>query len=149
MNTANAENPFLVIPGDIITDRQNPRLLAWILSVAAGTVVGGGVFGALVGIQTPTAIPLFLVIGCVWAAVGSIPSLLVAAVLGFALRASMSSSILRMVLGALCGFSAGVVSAMAFGPMMIVAGAIGALGAVAGVLITDSRHTRSQDAAGF
>jgi len=89
------------------------------------------------------------VIGCVWAAVGSIPSLLVAAVLGFALRASMSSSILRMVLGALCGFSAGVVSAMAFGPMMIVAGAIGALGAVAGVLITDSRHTRSQDAAGF
>ncbi|MFO0252010.1 MAG: hypothetical protein ACK56X_22455 [Planctomyces sp.] len=140
MKTANAGNPFLVIPGDIITDRQNPRLLAWILSVAAGTVVGGGVFGALVGIQKPTAIPLFIVIGCVWAAVGCIPSLLVAAVLGFALRASMSSSILRMVLGALCGFSAGVVSAMAFGPMMIVAGAIGALGAVAGVLITDSRR---------
>ena len=149
MNTANAENPFLVIPGDIITDRQNPRLLAWILSVAAGTVVGGGVFGALVGFQEPAAVPLFFVIGCVWAAVGSIPSLLVAAVFGFALRSSMSGSVLRIVLGAMCGFSAGVVSAMAFGPMMIVAGAIGALGAVAGVLITDSRHTRSQDAAGF
>lgn len=149
MNTANAENPFLVIPGDIITDRQNPRLLAWILSVAAGTVVGGGVFGALVGFQEPAAVPLFFVIGCVWAAVGSIPSLLVAAVFGFALRSSMSGSVLRIVLGALYGFSAGIVSAMAFGPMMIVAGAIGALGAVAGVLITDSRHTRSQDAAGF
>ncbi|MFN6331335.1 MAG: hypothetical protein ACK45A_06165 [Planctomyces sp.] len=149
MNTANAENPFLVIPGDIITDRQNPRLLAWILSVAAGTVVGGGVFGALLGFQEPAAVPLFFVIGCVWAAVGSIPSLLVAAVFGFALRSSMSGSVLRIVLGAMCGFSAGIVSAMAFGPMMIVAGAIGALGAVAGVLITDSRHTRSQDAAGF
>lgn len=149
MNTANAENPFLVIPGDIITDRQNPRLLAWILSVAVGTVVGGGVFGALVGFQEPVAVPLFFVIGCVWAAVGSIPSLLVAAVFGFALRSSMSGSVLRIVLGAMCGFSAGIVSAMAFGPMMIVAGAIGALGAVAGVLITDSRHTRSQDAAGF
>ncbi len=149
MNTANAENPFLVIPGDIITDRQNPRLLAWILSVAAGTVVGGGVFGALVGFQEPAAVPLFFVIGCVWAAVGSIPSLLVAAVFGFAVRSSMSGSVLRIVLGAMCGFSAGVVSAMAFGPMMIVAGAIGALGAVAGVLITDSRHTRSQGAAGF
>lgn len=149
MNTANAENPFLVIPGDIITDRQNPRLLAWILSVAAGTVVGGGVFGALVGFQEPAAVPLFFVIGCVWAAVGSIPSLLVAAVFGFALRSSMSGSVLRIVLGAMCGFSAGVVSAMAFGPMMIVAGAIGALGAVAGVLIADSRHTRSQGAAGF
>ncbi|MFN5976020.1 MAG: hypothetical protein ACK48U_16355, partial [Planctomyces sp.] len=77
------------------------------------------------------------------------PSLLVAAVFGFALRSSMSGSVLRIVLGAMCGFSAGIVSAMAFGPMMIVAGAIGALGAVAGVLITDSRHTRSQDAAGF
>lgn len=140
MNTANAENPFLVIPGDIITDRQNPRLLAWILSVAAGTVVGGGVFGALVGFQEPAAVPLFFVIGCVWAAVGSIPSLLVAAVFGFALRSSMSGSVLRIVLGALYGFSAGIVSAMAFGPMMIVAGAIGALGAVAGVLITDSRR---------
>lgn len=149
MNTANAENPFLVIPGDIITDRQNPRLLAWILSVAAGTVVGGGVFGALVGFQEPAAVPLFFVIGCVWAAVRSIPSLLVAAVFGFALRSSMSGSVLRIVLGAMCGFSAGVVSAMAFGPMMIVAGAIGALGAVAGVLIADSRHTRSQGAAGF
>jgi len=145
MNTANAESPFLVIPGEIITDRQNPRLLAWILSVAAGTVVGGGLFGALMGFQEPAAVPLFFVIGCVWATVGSIPSLLVAAVFGFALRAFMSGSMLRIVLGAMCGFSAGVVSALAFGPLAFVAGAIGGLGAVAGVVITDSRHTRSQD----
>jgi hypothetical protein len=140
-----AENPFVVIPADIITDRQNPRLLAWILSVAAGTVVGGGLFGALMGFQEPAAVPLFFVIGCVWATVGSIPSLLVAAVFGFALRAFMSGSMLRIVLGAMCGFSAGVVSALAFGPLAFVAGAIGGLGAFAGVVITDSRHTRWQD----
>lgn len=142
MNMADAENPFVVIPGDIITDRQNPRLLAWILSVAAGTVVGGGLFGALMGFQEPAAVPLFFVIGCVWATVGSIPSLLVAAVFGFVLRAFMSGRMLRIVLGAMCGFSAGVVSALAFGPLAFVAGAIGGLGAVAGVVITDSRRRR-------
>lgn len=149
MNMAEAENPFVVIPGDVTADRQDPRLLAWILSVAAGTVVGGGLFGALVGFQEPAAVPLFFVIGCVWAAVGSIPSLLVAAVFGFALRSSMSGSVLRIVLGAMCGFSAGVVSALAFGLLAFVAGTIGGLGAVAGIVITDSRHPRSQDVPRF
>lgn len=149
MNEAEAVNPFVVISGDYKTDRQKPRLLAWIFSVAAGTVVGGGLFGALAGFPEPAAIALFFVIGCVWAAVGSIPSLLVAAVLGFSLRAYMSGSILRLILGALCGMSAGLVSAMFFGPLAFAAGAIGGIGAVAGVVIIDGSHTRSQDAPEF
>ncbi|MGV2339455.1 MAG UNVERIFIED_CONTAM: hypothetical protein LVR18_37445 [Planctomycetaceae bacterium] len=84
MKTTNSANPFDVIPSDIVTIQHNPRLVSWMLSVWLGTVGGGGVFGALVAFQSPAAIPLFLVIGCVWAAVGSIPSLLVAAALGFA-----------------------------------------------------------------
>ena len=146
MKTINSANPFDVIPCDIVTIRHNPRLVSWMLSVWLGTVAGGGVFGALVAFESPAAIPLFLVIGCVWAAVGSIPSMLVAAALGFALRSFMSNSSLRIVLGALCGFSAGVVSALPFGPMAIVAGVIGASGAVAGVVIGESRMCRSPDA---
>lgn len=151
MNSVDAENSLGLTPVEVMTDRHDRRLVAYTIAVAAGCsiVVVAGLFQTLAGFRKPAAIPELFAAGCVWAAVGIVLTQLVAAVLG--VRYSVSGSLLRMVLVALCGFSTGVF--LAFGPMGFIAGATfiaGAIGgcAVADVVFTDSRHRLSQDAPG-
>jgi len=145
MNSADAENSLGLIPVEVITDRHDRRLVACTIAVAAGSsiVVIAGLFQTLAGFPKPAAIPELLATGCVWAAVGIVLTLMVAAILG--VRCSVSGRFLRIVLVALCGFSTGVF--FAFGPLWFIAGAIGGC-AVADVVFTDSRHRLSQDAPG-
>jgi hypothetical protein len=130
------------VSGDGAEVPRNPRLLEWLLSVWLGTVIGGGMFGGIIVIQAPQAFPLFFAVGCMWAAVGSLPILAVAGVVGLALRSAMDSSVVRIVMAAVCGFTSGVVSALQIGPMAVAAGAVGAIGAMAGVLLADRRWRR-------
>lgn len=151
MNSVDAENSEGLTPVEVTTDGLDRRLVAYTIVVAAGSsiVVIAGLFQTLAGFRKPAAIPELFAAGCVWAAVGIVLTLLVAALLG--VRYSVSGSLLRIILVALSGFSTGLF--FAFGPVGFIAGATfiaGAIGgcAVADVVFTDSRHRLSQDAPG-
>lgn len=151
MNSVDAENSQGLTPVEVTTDGLDRRLVAYTIVVAAGSsiVVIAGLFQTLAGFRKPAAIPELFAAGCVWAAVGIVLTLLVAALLG--VRYSVSGSLLRIILVALSGFSTGLF--FAFGPVGFIAGATfiaGAIGgcAVADVVFTDSRHRLSQDAPG-
>ena len=112
-----------------------PRILQWMTAVSIGTVVGGGLFACVI---LPS--PFTFVFGCCVAAIGSLPVFGVYSLVAWLLRNVMHLYPVRIILGTLCGFSAGLLCTLDFSAGGIIAGTIGAASALSAVLITDTLH---------
>ena len=112
-----------------------PRILQWMTAVSIGTVVGGGLFACVI---LPS--PFTFVFGCCVAAIGSLPVFGVYSLVAWLLRNVMHLYPVRIILGTLCGFSAGLLCTLDFSTGGIIAGTIGAASALSAVLITDTLH---------
>ncbi|HAP06841.1 MAG TPA: hypothetical protein DCR20_03380 [Planctomycetaceae bacterium] len=112
-----------------------PRIRQWMTAVSIGTVVGGGLFACVI---LPS--PFTFVFGCCVAAIGSLPVFGVYSLVAWLLRNVMHLYPVRIILGTLCGFSAGLLCTLDFSAGGIIAGTIGAASALSAVLITDTLH---------
>jgi hypothetical protein len=118
-----------------VTAIAGPRVSEWVAAVSIGTVLGGGLFGCLI---LPS--PLTFFFGCWVAAIGSLPVFGGFTVVAWLLRGVLHLPSVRLILGTLCGFSAGLLCTLDFSANGIIAAAIGAGSALCAVLIANSLH---------